>query len=94
MLYRKLVLSESEFFEVLELRLTEKDSRGIYYSLCRIRIPIREMVRPLDFCYSVECSGRGYGYVSKEVFHLKNFLELEDWREKLGSYDDFVLGCL
>lgn len=91
---RCLKLENSEFCEVLDLSLIEKDSKGCYYSLCRIRIPITWLSLGKSFLCSVECTERGFGYVSKEVFHLKNFLELEDWREKLDSYDDFVLGRL
>lgn len=91
MLVRDLRLCPYEFGEVLELSLIEKDSKGCLCSLCRIRIPVFEST---SFLYSVECSPRGYGYVSKEVFHLKNFLELEDWRNCLDSYSDFVFGRL
>lgn len=94
MILRCLKLENSEFCEVLDLSLTEKDPKGFCYSLCCIRIPIFLLPLGKTFLYSVECTERGYGYVSKEVFHLKNFLELEDWREKLDSYDDFVLGRL
>lgn len=95
MLLRNLKLVDSEFTEVLDLSLVEKDSQGHYCSLCRVRIPFVTLeVRKGFYVYSVECTERGFGYVSKEVFHLKNFLELVDWRDKLDSYDDFVLGRL
>lgn len=94
MILRTLKLVGSEFAEVLSLTLIEKDSKGCYHSLCRIRVPISWLSDSRHFCYSVDCTERGYGYVPKEVFHLKNFLELDHWRKEIDSYEDFVLGRL
>lgn len=87
----KLIVA-SEFVEVLDLSLMEKDRSGKYTSLCRIRIPLFNKNFELGYCYSVECTKVGVPYVSKEVFHLMNFLEQKDWRDKLSSYADFCDG--
>lgn len=93
MLIRELkLIVASEFVEVLDCVLMEKDRSGKFTSLCRIRIPLFNKNFELGYCYSVQSSKVGVSYVSKEVFHLMNFLEQKDWRDKLSSYDEFCDG--
>lgn len=94
MIRRYLKLTSSEFTDVLELETNWETSPHCMF-IVRIRVPINSWNFVYGFNFSCEAS-RGVvpNQISKELFHLMNFLEQDDWRDKLDSYADFCDGRL
>lgn len=93
MLIRELAVQPYEFGEVLCLSVTERDSRKQNFPLCVIRVPLGNGNIEHYFNYSVSASKFCVpNSISREVFHLMNFLEQKEWRDNLSSYADFCDG--
>lgn len=94
MLRRSLIIVPSEFTDVLELETTWETSPRSSF-VVRIRVPLNWWNFVYGFNFSCETSkGVVPNQISKELFHLMNFLEQDDWRDKLDSYADFCDGRL
>lgn len=91
MLERTVRIEPYEFGEVLCVVVSERDLKSKELQpIIVLRVPLGKGNIEHYLSYSVSAVKRVVpNQISREVFHMMNFFEQKDWRDKLDTYSDF-----